>query len=109
LRRFLQKQGFLDMKSFSSQIGTKNAPGELKPFGWTHEAPVLPSDSIADFEHDRARMEHRSFGRRDPAQPLAQKPRHASHIARKVAPVQYESPKVEAPTIRHPHLLLRQK
>jgi hypothetical protein len=96
------------MKSFSSQIGTKNAPGELKPFGWTHDAPVMPTDSIADFEHDRAVMEHRSFGRRDASKPLERKPRE-SRIARKVARVQYEMPKVEAPAIRHPHLLVRQK
>ena len=95
------------MKSFSSQIGAKNAPGELKPYGWTRDT-IHFRDSIADFEHDRAQMELRSFGRRDPAQPLAQKPR-TSRIARKVAPARYELPAVEASTIRHPRLPIRQE
>lgn len=51
------------MITFSSQIGTKTKSGTLVPFGWTHSA-VLFRDAIADFEHDRAQMEGRVFGRR---------------------------------------------
>lgn len=52
------------MISFSSQIGTKNKRGTLVPFGWTRNT-ILFRDSIADFEHDRAQMEGRVFGRRE--------------------------------------------
>ena len=93
------------MKSFSSQIGTKNAPGELKPFGWTSEIRPMLRDAIADFEHDRARMEHRSFGRRDILQPIAKRP---SILRKRMAGLEiYDAPKIETPVIRHTRLTFK--
>lgn len=62
------------MISFSSQIGTKTKSGTLVPFGWTHNA-ILFRDAIADFEHDRAEMEGRVFGRREALVRQAYQPR----------------------------------
>jgi hypothetical protein len=51
------------MICFSSQIGTKTAPGTLVPFGWTR-ADRHFRDDIAYFERCRAEIENRPFGRR---------------------------------------------
>ena len=90
------------MISFSSQIGTKTESDKLVPFGWTHNA-ILFRDAIADFEHDRARMEGRAFGRRENLVREAYQPRTVRRFDRA------EPQPRDATLLPHPHSLAARK
>ena len=90
------------MTSFSSQLGTKTAPGALEPFGWTRKDTRF-RDARAEQMRQRVTELSVKFGHRQvlpPKQPLLKRREEGLHLI--------AQPQVEKFEIRHPRMKFTQ-
>lgn len=91
------------MPKFLSQKETAPAPDRLIPYGYSREVKHF-HDDLAWYEQERARMDGRSFGRRDTV------PERQKHLTRKtpIERIMHFAPDEDRKALsRHPASLFR--